>query len=266
VKVARIPYLNARPFYCGWGDDPPFEVVEMVPRELGEAARNGLVDAGLMAVVDWFMVNGAFDLVRPPLGVAATERVRSVVLFTHHPPARLSGARIGITRETSTSRRLLELLAVAWWKIEDVEWVAEEEIGGPPAEAVDAMLLIGDTALEVAADPGLGGWSRAVDLAGEWWAWQGLPFVFAAWVVRTAVERRERERFGGFLSGALALGTERLDRIARDHAGPLGDAGSLRDYLGRLDYRLGSAQLEGMQRFRDLLAEHDILEYVDARV
>jgi chorismate dehydratase len=266
VKIARIPYLNAEPFYAGWGDDPPFDVVELVPRALGAAARDGVIDAGLMAVADWFTVSGDFALIEPALGVAARQEVRSVILFTDEPVRLLAGRRIGVTGESSTSRRLLELLARAKWSIEDVTWVPEEEIAGAPRGDVDAMLLIGNRALEVMALPDRGGWTRAVDLASEWWAWQGLPFVFAVWAVRTAVPRRERERFAGFLSGSLALGSERLGEIADARAGRLGEADALRDYLENLVYRLGPAELDGLQRFRDLLAEHDILEYPTAPV
>lgn len=261
LKIARIPYLNAEPFYAGWGEDPPFEVIELVPRALGAAARDGVIDAGLMAVADWFTVSGDFALIEPALGVAAHQQVRSVVLFSDEPVRLLSGKRIGVTGESSTSRRLLELLAVAKWGIEDVTWVPEEEIAGAPRGDVDALLLIGNRALEVVALPDRGGWERAIDLAAEWWAWQELPFVFAAWVVRKAVPRRDRERFAGFLSGSLALGGERLDEIAEAQAGKLGDAETLREYLENLVYRLGPSELEGLQRFRDLLAEHDILEY-----
>lgn len=265
MKVARIPYLNAAPFHVAWGGDPPFEVVEMVPRELGEAAREGAVDAGLMAVADWFSVDAAYDVVSPSLGIAARERVRSVVLLSQRQPRRLDGARIGVTDESSTSKRLLELLARARWKI-DVEWVPESRIEGDPVDALDAMLLIGDRALAVMADPERGGWERSVDLAAEWWAWQERPFVFAVWAVRSALARRERERFSGFLSGSLAVGAERLDEIARAHAGELGDEETLRAYLRGITYRLGAAEREGLQRFRDLLAEHDVQEYEETTV
>ncbi len=265
MKIARIPYLNAEPFYNGWGDDPPFEVVELVPRELGKAARNGDIDAGLMATADWFTVSGEFALVEPGMGVAARHHVRSVALFSHVAPRNLAGKRIGVTRESSTSRRLLDLLARAKWQVE-VTWVPEDEIEGSAPEAVDGMLLIGNRALEIQALPGLGGWQRAIDLAAEWWEWQRLPFVFAVWAVRTAVPRRDRERFGGFLSGSLALGADRLPAIADARAGALGDAATLRAYLEALVYRLGPDELSGLQRFRDLLADHDILEYPTAPV
>ena len=236
----------------------------MPPRDLGVAARNGTIDAGLMAVADWFREDATFELIEPELGVAASEHVRSVVLFSREGPARLDGARVAVTRESSTSRRLAQLLAVGYWEVA-VEWVPEGELESDPAEETDGLLLIGDRALERMADEGHGGWARATDLATEWWTWQALPFVFAVWAVRSALPRRERARFGGFLSGSLALGSERLESIAAEHAGALGDAETLEAYLRHFTYRLGPDELAGMRRFRDLLAEHDIQEYQDAR-
>jgi chorismate dehydratase len=259
MRVAKIPYLNAAPFYAGWGEAPPFESVSMVPRELGGAARDGRIDAGLMAVADWFGVDGTFDLVDPPLGVAAREHVRSVVLFARDQPRRLDGRRVAVTRESSTSRRLARLLATAHWGVE-IEWVPEDEIEGDPAEQADGLLLIGDRALALMAERGHGGWTRAIDLATEWWAWQALPFVFATWAIRSALPRREREWFGGFLSESLTLGSQRLGEIAEAHAGPLGDAETLEAYLEHFTYRLGPEELDGLRRFRDLLAEHCIQE------
>lgn len=265
MKVAKIPYLNAQPFYVGWGEDPWFDVVEMVPRELGRAAGSGLIDAGLMAVADWFTVEGDFALVTPNLGIAAREHVRSVILLAHDQPRRLDGKRIGVTVESSTSRRLLELLARARWQI-DVTWVPETEIEGDPRESVDALLLIGNRALEVMAMSDRGGWEKAIDLAAEWWSWQARPFVFAVWTLRSALPRRERERFAGFLSGSLAVGHERLREIAEAHAGRLGDDETLRAYLENFIYRLGPAERAGLDHFRDLLADHDIQEYEAERV
>ncbi len=233
----------------------------MVPRELGEAARAGVIDAGLMAVADWFSVDAAFDVVSPPMGIAAERHVRSVMLFSQRSPRRLSGKRIGLTGQSATSRRLLDLLARARWELEDVEWVEEEAIEGDPARSLDAMLLIGDPALRAMASPDRAGWKRVTDLATEWTSWQGLPFVFAVWAVRSSLPRRERERFAGFLVGSLAVGIEHLDEIAEAHAGALGEEGDLRAYLEHFEYRLGARALEGLGRFRDLLADWDIQEY-----
>ena len=99
----------------------------MAPRDLGVAAGNGTIDAGLMAVADWFREDGSFELIEPELGVAASEHVRSVILFSNENPGRLDGRRVAVTRESSTSRRLAQLLAVAYWKA-DIEWIPEDEL------------------------------------------------------------------------------------------------------------------------------------------
>lgn len=261
LNVARIPYLNAQPFTYAWGDEPPFDVVDMVPRALGRAAAEGSVDAGLMAVADYFALEGAFELTVPPMGIAVRDHVRSVILLARRHPRRLDGRRIGITGESSTSRRLLELLARARWEIAP-EWVLEDELGADPRESVDGMLLIGDRALEAMTGAGRHGWERSLDLATAWWEWQKLPFVFAAWAVRTTLPRRERERLSGFLAGSLAVGVEHLGEIATAAAGErLGTQDELAAYLRNFAYRLGKSERAGLQRFRDLLAEHDILEY-----
>ena len=261
LKVARIPYLNAQPFTYAWGDEPPFDVVDMVPGALGRAAAEGSVDAGLMAVADCFALDGTFELTVPPMGIAVRDHVRSVVLLARRHPRHLDGRRIGITGESSTSRRLLELLAIARWGVAP-EWVPEDELEADPHESVEGVLLIGDRALEAMADSRRHGWERTLDLATAWWEWQKLPFVFAAWAMRTTVPRRERERLSGFLSGSLAVGIEHLGDIAAAAAGErLGTQDDLAGYLRNFVYRLGAAERAGLQRFRDLLAEHDILEY-----
>jgi predicted solute-binding protein len=66
----------------------------------------------------------------------------------------------------------------------------------------------------------------------------------------------------GFLSGSLAVGVEHLGDIATAAAGErLGTQDDLAAYLRNFVYRLGESEKAGLQRFRDLLADHDILEY-----
>jgi predicted solute-binding protein len=66
----------------------------------------------------------------------------------------------------------------------------------------------------------------------------------------------------GFLTGSLAVGSEHLGDIAAAAAGErLGTQDDLAAYLRNFVYRLGESERKGLQRFRDLLAEHDILEY-----
>ena len=82
--AARIPYANAAPFYALWAD-APFAVRNLVPRELGREAEAGAVDLGLMASADFLRLDDRFELLAPPLGVAARGPVLSVLLFSRRP-------------------------------------------------------------------------------------------------------------------------------------------------------------------------------------
>lgn len=257
MRVARIPYLNAEPFYAGWGFSPPFEVVDMVPRELGVAAREGTIDAGLMATADYLDLEPRFELVRPAMGVSARRHVSSVVLLSNDRPSGLDRKRIALTTESSTSVRLLKLLARARWGIEPI-WVAESELGGEVRGRAAGILLIGDRALDAMAAPDRQGWARTTDLASEWWTWQERPFVFAVWAVAADLPIAEKERFGGFLTGSLAVGRDRLDTIARDQPATRGSPRQLYRYLSHFDYRLREPQLGAIDQFRSLIAEYGL--------
>ena len=65
----------------------------------------------------------------------------------------------------------------------------------------------------------------------------------------------------GLLTGSLAVGSEHVVEIATAASGALGTKDDLAAYLSNFVYRLGAQEREGLRRFRDLLADHDILEY-----
>src|SRR6059036_2509181 len=107
--AARIPYANAAPYYALWAD-APFAVRNLVPRELGREAEAGTVDLGLMATADFLRLRQRFEVLAPPMGVAARGSVQSVVMYSRRPAASLAGSLVSVTPETSTSIRLLRLL------------------------------------------------------------------------------------------------------------------------------------------------------------
>src|SRR5262249_62028266 len=106
--VARIPYLNAEPYYADW-DQLPGTSVDLVPRRLGEEARAGNVDCGLMAAADWFALEESFERVGA-FGIACRGEVESVLLLGRSPVESLSGARVVLTSESSTSAALIRIL------------------------------------------------------------------------------------------------------------------------------------------------------------
>jgi len=284
VRIAKIPYLNSQPFYGALGGNDPeraaalrargLEMIEMAPAQLGDLAREGRVDAGLIPAADYFALAARSAGARygrlADFGIAVRGRVESVLLLSEKPMEDLAGAQIGVTEESATSVRLLRLLLEAAHGAKPAAYVRGAR------ENVDACLLIGDEALSVTAKGAPAPF--VYDLAEEWEAWQGLPFVFAVWVARDGVDAAETARLAELLDASLdgpgaragaavrrPCADERVvARIAAEYAsGParhraLGDAARLAGYLGRFVYRFGPGEERALALFRRLLDEHEI--------
>jgi chorismate dehydratase len=249
--AARIPYANAAPFYTLWAD-APFAVRNLAPRELGREAEAGSVDLGLMAAGDFLRLRERFELLAP-MGVAARGPVQSVLLFSRRPASALAGALVSVTPETSTSIRLLKLLLNVKRGLAGVRFVR----GLEPAQA-DGLRLIGDTAMRTRNRPPEG-FVHTLDLGADWLEWTGLPFVYAVWAVRAALEPALKAELRAFLEASLAAGLASLPEVARRETGPGWTSAEMEGYLRRFQYRLGPQELEGMARFESLLQQHGLL-------
>jgi chorismate dehydratase len=247
--AARIPYANAAPFYALWSD-APFAVRNLVPRDLGREAESGGVDLGLMATGDFLRLRDGFEMLQPPMGVATRGAVQSVLLFSRRPAGALDGALISVTPETSTSIRLLRLLLDVRRGFAGVRYVR----GLEPAQA-DALLMIGDRAMRM-RQKRPEGFTHTLDLGADWLEWTNLPFVYAVWTVRQALDPGVKADLGQFLEGSLAAGLADLPAVARQQTEPGWTAEETEAYLRRFHYRLGPEDLRGMERFEQLLREH----------
>jgi chorismate dehydratase len=252
--AARIPYANAAPFYALWSD-APFAVRNLVPRELGREAEAGSVDLGLMAAGDYLRLRPRFELLAP-MGVAARGPVQSVLLFSRRPADALAGGLVSVTPETSTSIRLLRLLLDVRRSLPGIRYVR----GLEPAQA-DALLMIGDSAMRLRAHRPEG-FTHTLDLGADWLDWTGLAFVYAVWAVRADLDPAVKTELRDFLEASLAAGLASLPEIARRLSGPGWSADDMEGYLRRFHYRFGPEDLDGLNRFEALLAEHRLLDGV----
>lgn len=250
--AARIPYANAAPFYAHW-HEAPFAVRNLVPRELGREAEAGNVDLGLMAAGDWLRLKDRFELLQPPMGVAARGNVQSVLLFSRRPAGALEGALVSVTPETSTSIRLLKLLLGVRRGLSRVRYVR----GLEPAQA-EALLMIGDTAMRM-RNHRPEGFTHTLDLGADWHEWTGLPFVYAVWAVRSSLDPEVRADLNRFLETSLAAGLGALPVVARQQTEPGWSASETEAYLRRFHYRFGPEDLQGLERFEALVREHGLL-------
>ncbi len=246
-----MPFLNSAPFLKDLALGARYELVDCVPRELGERAARGELTAGLLPLADYFRLQGAFERIGP-FGIAVRGRVRSALLFSRKPIRQLDGAVIAVTEETSTTLVLLRLLLERRYRLAPASYER-----GRRADA-DALLLIGDEALRMRQANAQ--YPFEIDLAFEWWLWQHLPFVFAVWAVRKEASPEEKTTIERGVSRALALNSGRLPQLAQEASAPLGvPAEELASYLSRFIYRLSQPEEDAIRQFKMLVDAHRLL-------
>jgi len=241
LRVGRIPYLNCEPFFHRLEG---VELVDLIPRRLGEAMASGELDAGPLSLMDYARLETR--LVPLPYGIGCPTGARSVLLFSDRPLSALTGARVGITGETSTSVELLRVLLALRYGVEPGAWVGAEE-------ACDAVLLIGDQAIQrLTRGPRA---RHVADLGLEWRDWTGLPFVFARWAVAARVPAPERRAFESALDAALDGGMEALPGIAAAHRDLGWSPAEVASYLRNFSFRLGPDEEKGAAEFLRLRSQ-----------
>ena len=138
MRVGRVPYLHAEPFYFDMVRRG-IELYEMAPSAIALAAEHGEIDAGPVPLADSFRLEDRFQ---PMAGfcVASVKQAGSIFLFSTVPLAELGGANIGITDEASSAPRLLQILLRLKYGVQPKAYV-------PLQASYDAFLLIGNQAL-----------------------------------------------------------------------------------------------------------------------
>lgn len=250
LRIATVPYLNAVPLVRGLSDlasraGSEIELLPIPPSRIAGLLRRGEADAGLVPVIE--LPGLGNPAVVRGLGIASRRRARSVLLVTRGPLE--SVRRVALDASSRTSAALVRLL-LARRGLREVEFVERAPDWPAMLDGADAALVIGDPALT--AD--LAGF-QAIDLATEWFAATGLPFVFAVWAVRDGVRLPDG---GSVFHEALRRGEEEIDAIADEASGRLGrPAEDLASYLREcIHYRLGPGEERALALF--LTRAHEI--------
>lgn len=237
IRVGIINYLNTRPLLYGLKMPPikdRIELVEDYPAILAERLKAGDIDVGLVPVaivkqLPEYYINGKFC-------IGAVGNVASVCLFSDVPLREIK--KIYLDYQSRSSVRLLQWLVKNYWKT-DAELIhAEDESYIDLIKGDVAGLVIGDRALQQR-----GRTKYIYDLAGEWKAATGLPFVFAAWVSIKPLPQDFIETF----DIANEYGLFHLDEVIEQCPKNVYD---LKTYYSRdLSYQLDDAKRKGLDLF-----------------
>lgn len=244
-RLSIIDYLNAAPLNHGFKHGLGYEHFHLkfqVPSACAEHLRRGEVDAGIVSSVEFLRIP---DLkIVPGLCIASPKRVRSVLILSKCPPEQIRSLALDSSSRSSVVLGQI-LLRERYGSQPEVHDMGPD-LGSMLAHH-DAALVIGDPAMR-ARKEGL----IVMDLAEEWHAWTGLPFVFALWLVRS--DAPELPVTGGvapFFHKSLQQGLDNLSGIIDEAWRSIGWTKlELREYLTEnIHYTLGSAERESLELF-----------------
>lgn len=176
LRVGSVPYLVGRPLDLGLGDEPGIALHHAVPALLVEQLRAGEIDVALVSSIELFRTPGYRFL--DGIAVAGESYVGSVQVFLRQPIQEVRS--IAMDPSSRAAAALTRTLL-------------HERDGGPPEYVevplgedprgrtdTDAWLRIGDPALRETLTIDAPAWNPSE----EWRRRTGLPFIFAAWIVR----------------------------------------------------------------------------------
>ncbi len=256
ARIGMVNYINTAPIYEIWKEEvrnPDWHIVEQPPSTLNRMLAADELDMGFVSSYEYAARPDRYHILAD-LSISATGPVGSVFLFSHHPPTELDGSRILMTGQSDTSVYLLRLILEEFLGVRPD--YASGDITGAPAMSPQpaGVLAIGDEALHLAMEDR---YPYQLDLAEFWNRETGLPFVFAVFAVREEFVRLHEQHVRAIhqaLLGCRQKGLARLDEICRQvaHRIPM-NWGACRSYLQAMEYDLGDAKQQALERFFSLL-------------
>jgi len=237
LRVGRVPYLHAEPFYVALARDG-VTLHALTPRAVAVAAAQGEIDAGPVPLVECARLHDRFE---PVAGfcIASAQHAASL-LYSPRPITALAGSHIGVTDEASTALRLLDVLLRVRYQVQPAAYV-------PLQTPHDAFLLIGNQALRQRR--GAPGFPYTYDLSAEWYAWTGLPFVFARWLVRRDAAPEDKALLEEALYTGLEDGVEALCQLARPREDLLMLPREVTRYIQGFRYYIGRSEQQAIDHF-----------------
>jgi chorismate dehydratase len=254
LRISVVDFLNARPLVWGLLHDPPpgVAVSRDLPSVCADKLARGEADVGLIPSIEYQRIPGL--RIVPGLGIAAASEVRSVLLVSKVSRERIRSVSLDPASRTSAALTRILLKRVYGLDVEYRQGAPDSPVTGPPSAAgADARLIIGDPALKASLNGHV-----VLDLAAEWRAFSGHPFVFAFWAVR---EGAASSGVGAILRSSRAAALAQFDLLLREESVRTGfSEAAVEDYLRHsLHYELDEGDLAGLTLFYRLAAEEGLI-------
>jgi chorismate dehydratase len=240
-KVGVVSYLNSKPFLEGLLHSPVIQLMHLQvlpPAVIAELLIKGDIDLGLVPVKVIHQLPKA--IVNTNYCIGSTDYVHSVCLFSNTSIDKCH--TVILDSESRTSVALAKVLLRDYFK-HQVSFIQSHQ--GYESELCDGVagLIIGDRAFKWH-----GHYRYVYDLGHYWRLLTGLPFVFAAWVSNTELEKDFAKRF----NDALASGIDSLNTWLPAFQSLYPDM-SLREYFTQnISYQLDADKQKALELFLQL--------------
>ncbi len=236
--------MNTRPLVYGLKLPPiddEIELVEENPARLAELLMSKEIDVGLIPVavipqLDKYFIAGDYC-------IATETEVASVCLFSEVPLNKIK--RVYLDYQSRSSVALLKWLMKEYWGIHPEILEATDDGYRKEIKGATAGLVIGDRAFEQRKIS-----TFIYDLASEWKAVTGLPFVFAAWISNNPLSLEFIQKF----NDANSIGLDHIDEIVSAQKFELFDLKKY--YTLHLSYKLDERKRKGMELFLKVIEEN----------
>ncbi len=270
LRIAAISFLNPAPLMWDF-EHPPlsvplalrYQIDRMTPSECAARLANGTADIGLIPTAALATTPGLRIL--PGCTIASKGRVRSLLLVRRAAQPLTSLRSIAADRASRTTLAYARILFHKWGN-PGVPLLPHSADLDSMLQNADAAILIGDPAL-FALEERANRFERTHeelvyhDLAEEWRALTGLPFVSAVWAVAPSLDSETWDTAVKDFNQSRIHGLQNIEALVAEWSArlPIPES-TIRTYLtANIHYTLDEECLEGMAAFFRTAAELQIL-------
>jgi len=238
LKIGCVKYLNAKPLIFGYEGEVCFDH----PSHLATMLAEGRLDIALVPI---------FELMRNPhypvvdgVSISAAGPVYSVFLAYRGELSDIKTVSLDVSSLTSV--HLIRCILGEYHGLTP-EYISSDTCKDKTA----AQLLIGNQAIDFRR--AYGKEYKYLDLGEEWLKQTGLPFVFAAWLIRPGVP--DATSAADELRALKQHGVASIPEIVPTET--VYDAAFVTKYLSEyIHFNLGDGEKKGITKFRELLLKH----------
>ncbi|MCC7429470.1 menaquinone biosynthesis protein [bacterium] len=255
-NLGVVGYVNSLPLVFGLLQQKPknnFNLIFDTPRLCSQKLSENKISLGLIPSIEFARIEESLAIV-PNLCIASQEYVKSVELFFRKDLRQIK--KIAVDYSSKTSVALLKILCLELYKI-NPEFVECRPNVEEMLKIADAALVIGDSAL-YSHDS----YDLKFDLAEDWVAMTGLPFVFALWVGKKDSLTKEEVKL---LQKSKDFGMKNIDLISQvcNKQNPNFAPEFYEKYFTEnISYELGKREKKGLTTFYELAFAHGLTEQI----